>query len=103
EEGFQSAVVTHEIQALAEGPKLVNLTFRQNEGPKVRIKQIEFLGNTAMVDGTLRRRMKQNKQRNWHSWITGGGTYQQNKYEEDAQRLTDFYRDSGDVTAPGSD
>ncbi len=99
EEGFQSGEVTHEIQPLADGPKLVNLTFRLNEGPKVRIEHIEFLGNTAMSDGALRKHMKQNKQRNWHSWLTGGGTYQQNKYEEDAQRLTDFYRDNGYILA----
>ena len=99
DEGFQSAEVTHELQSLADGPKLVNLTFRLNEGPKVRIQRVEFIGNTAMSDRALRKRMKQNKSRRWFSFLTGGGTYQQNKYEEDAQRLTDFYRDRGYILA----
>ena len=35
------------------GPKLVHLTFTIDEGPKVKITQIEFVGNQAISDGTL--------------------------------------------------
>jgi outer membrane protein insertion porin family len=99
EKGFQSAEVTHQIQPLPEGPKLVNLTFHENEGPQVRIRQIEFIGNKAISSGALRGHMKENKQKGWLSFLTGKGTYQENKYEEDAQRVTEYYRDKGYITA----
>ena len=69
------------------------------EGPVVKIRRIDFVGNTAMSDGSLRRRMKQNKSRKWYSFISGSGTYQETKFEEDAQRLTDYYRDRGYINA----
>src|SRR5204863_2924804 len=37
EKGFQFATVTHEIQDMPGGPKLVHLTFHMDEGPKVKI------------------------------------------------------------------
>src|SRR5262249_19855550 len=48
EKGFQFANVTHEIQPMAGGPKLVHLTFHLDEGPKVKIRSIEFIGNKAI-------------------------------------------------------
>ena len=35
------------------GPKLVHLTFKMDEGPKVKIRAIDFVGNKAISDGTL--------------------------------------------------
>ena len=58
-----------------------------NEGPKVQVEEIDFVGNTAKSDGTLRRQMKNTKERWWLSWMTGRGTYKPEEYEEDAERL----------------
>ena len=44
-EGHQFAEVKPEIKEVEGGPKLVNVTFHINEGPKVRIREIEFVGN----------------------------------------------------------
>jgi outer membrane protein insertion porin family len=99
EKGFQFATVTHEITELAGGPKLVNLTFRMDEGPKVKIRKIEFVGNEAIGDRSLRRRMKENRQQWFLSFITGRGTYQEGKFDEDAERVTEYYRDRGYVRA----
>jgi outer membrane protein insertion porin family len=99
EKGFQSAEVTHEVKALPEGPKLIHLTFHMNDGPKVRIRRVEFVGNTAIDDGPLRRQMKNNRGKRWWLFFSGGGTYQEAKYEEDAQRVTDYYRYRGYITA----
>jgi outer membrane protein insertion porin family len=99
EKGFQGAEVTHEIQEAAGGPKLVNVTFHLNEGPKVKIAQVDFTGNTAVNDGTLRRQMKENRQHWWLSWITGRGTYQEGKFEEDAERVLEYYREHGYIRA----
>lgn len=99
EKGFQSAEVTHEIQPAPGGPKLVNVTFHMSEGPKVKIRRVEFVGNEAVGDGTLRRRMKENRAHWWLSWITGRGTYQESKFEEDAERVLEYYRDRGYIRA----
>jgi outer membrane protein assembly factor BamA len=99
EKGFQRASVTHEIQEVEGGPKLVHLTFHMDEGPKVKIQKVEFIGNQAISDSKLRKQMKENKEHYWLSWITGRGTYQENKFEEDAERVTEFYRDNGYVKA----
>ena len=48
---------------LPGGPKLVHLTFNMDEGPKVKIRKIDFVGNKAISDGTLKRQMKENKER----------------------------------------
>ena len=99
EKGFQFATVTHEIKELPGGPKLVHLTFNMDEGPKVKIRNIEFTGNTAISDRALKRHMKQNKELWMLSFLTGRGTFQENKFDEDAERVTEYYRDKGYVKA----
>ncbi len=99
EKGFQFANVTHEIKDMPGGPKLVHLTFKMDEGPKVKIRRVDFVGNEAMSDRALKRHMKQNRSTHWLSFITGRGTYQEAKFDEDAERVTEFYRDNGYVKA----
>jgi outer membrane protein insertion porin family len=94
-EGFQFSNVTHEVKELPGGPKLVHLTFNLSEGPKVKIRNIDFLGNEAISDGTLKRRMKENKETWFLSFISGRGTYKQNLFEQDAERVLEYYRDRG--------
>jgi outer membrane protein insertion porin family len=99
EKGFQFAEVKPEIEELAGGPKLVRLTFHMDDGPKVQIKNIDFMGNRALSDRTLQGAMKQNKERWTWSWITGRGTFQENLFEEDAQRIIETYREKGYIFA----
>jgi hypothetical protein len=53
EKGFQFAEVKPVIEELDGGPKLVRLTFHMDDGPKVQIKNIDFLGNEEVSDGDL--------------------------------------------------
>jgi outer membrane protein insertion porin family len=99
EKGFQSAEVTHEITAIAGGPKQVNVTFQMSEGPKVKIRNIEFVGNAAASDRALTKRMKNNKEQWFLSWLNGRGTYQEAKFEEDADRVMQWYLDRGYIQA----
>ena len=52
-----------------------------------------------MSDGTLKRKMKGTKERWWLSWISGRGTYQPAKFEEDAVSIMGHYRDKGYIAA----
>ncbi|MGE5813533.1 MAG: outer membrane protein assembly factor BamA, partial [Acidobacteriota bacterium] len=99
EKGYLYATVTPEIKPVAGGPKLVHLTFNIDEGPKVKIKDVEFVGNKAFSDGKLEGKMKENKSKGFFGFITGGGTYKEDKFEEDAQKVVDFYRDHGYIAA----
>jgi outer membrane protein insertion porin family len=99
EQGFQYATVTTEVKELQGGPKLVHLTFRIDEGPKVKIKEVIFDGNTQVSDLSLGRQMKNNKAPGMFSFILGRGTYQETKFEEDAQIITSYYRDRGYISS----
>ena len=99
EEGYQNAVVAHELRELPGGPKLVHLAFTIQDGPKVKIRQIEFDGNKAISDGKLRKQMKENKQPGFFSFFQGGSTYHEEKFAEDAERVVAYYRDRGYITA----
>ena len=97
EKGYDYGEVSHEIREVAGGPKQVNLVFNITDGPKVKVREIDFVGNRAISDGTLKGKMKSTKEHWWLSFITGRGTYQETKFEEDAQRVIDHYRDEGYV------
>ena len=99
EKGFQNAEVTTSIMELPGGPKLIHLSFNMSEGPKVKIRKIDFTGNSAASDRSLRRRMKDNKQQWFLSFITGRGTYSETKFAEDADRVMQWYLDRGYINA----
>ena len=99
EKGHQFAEVSSKTEELPGGPKLVRVMFDVNEGPKVKVREIEFVGNQEVSDGSLKRRMKETKEHWFLSWITGRGTYQATKFEEDAEKVEEFYRENGYIQA----
>ena len=99
EKGYQFAEVSHEITAIAGGPKIVQLTFTIDQGPKVRVADISFVGNDKMSDRSLKRQMKNTKEPWLFSFITGRGTYKPFGYEQDAVALEAHYRNNGYLAA----
>ena len=101
EKGFTNADITHKTTAVAGGPKLVNVTFTIGEGPKLRIRSIDFIGNQAFGDGTLARKMKDNKAKKGLIFMTlfRSATYKEDKYEDDAEKVAAYYREKGYVRA----
>ena len=98
-EGFTEADVSHSVTELAGGPKLVNVTFKIDEGPQIKIRDIEFVGNVAKSDRTLQRRMKSNKTPGFFGFILRGGTYHEALFESDADLIQAYYRKEGYVQA----
>jgi outer membrane protein insertion porin family len=99
EKGHQFADVRSRHEELPGGPKLVRVVFEATEGPKVKVRDIEFVGNSEVSDGALKKRMKETKEHWFLSWITGRGTYQEAKFEEDAEKVEEFYREKGYIQA----
>ena len=101
DKGFQHATATHELKAMPGGGKLVQLVFNLNEGPKVRIRRVTFAGNSQVGARTLARRLKDNRPKPW--WLPGfatsRGAYFETKFEADADRLVEHYRNRGYVSA----
>ena len=97
--GYMFAEVDTTVEPVAGGPNLVKLTFQMDEGPKVQVEEIDFIGNVEMTDGSLKRRMQNVKERYWLSFLTGRGAYKPEEYEEDAERVEAYYRDEGYITA----
>jgi outer membrane protein insertion porin family len=96
EKGFTNAEVSHRITPVAGGPKLINVTFLVGEGPKLKIRDVEFVGNEAISDGTLQKKIKENKPKNpFYGWISGGGTYKESMFEEDAAKVVEYYHNRG--------
>jgi outer membrane protein insertion porin family len=95
ERGYNDATVEVEKAPMPGGPKLLHLTFDIKQGPKFRLTEVIFDGNKAINGKTLGKQLKSNKPHNWLSFITGSGQYQESKFEEDAQRVTDYYSDHG--------
>ncbi len=99
EKGYEYATVKPRIQEMPGGPKLVHLSFVIDQGPKVKIRKIEFVGNKAFSDGKLQGQMKDNRSEWFFSFISGRGTYQEAKFADDAEKIIEFYRDHGYIAA----
>jgi outer membrane protein insertion porin family len=70
------------------------VTFEIVEAPKVRIKNVVFENAEAFRQRKLRRVVKT---RRWwmFSWITGSGRFKDDQFEEDKEKLREFYADKG--------
>ncbi len=99
EKGYEFAEVTPTVEALPAGPKVVKVVFDIKEGPQVKVRTINFDGNVEVSDGALGRQMKGTKAHGWLSFITGKGKYQEAKFEEDAEKIVEYYRNKGYIAA----
>ena len=69
-------------------------TFEIHESPKVKITEVDFVGATAFQQKKLRKLIKTRK--HWmFSWLTGSGYLKDEQFEEDKEKLAEFYRDNG--------
>ncbi len=74
-----------------------------DEGPRLRIARVEFVGNNEFSSRKLRRGIE--TRRRWFmSWLTGSGRFDENKLQDDIQRLRQLYQSEGylDVSIPES-
>ena len=71
-----------------------SVTFQVSETIKQKITNIEFVGAAAFKQKELRHQLK--TVRHWmFSWLTGSGVFKQDDFDEDRDKLVDFYRNHG--------
>jgi outer membrane protein insertion porin family len=98
---FATVKVDHKVI----GGAGMQVSFVVEDGPKAKIKSVDFVGNEVFDDGDLRGKMKKLKHPGFKNmtWLMGKSTYTEEKWEDpaegDRQRLEKHYLDHGYVTA----
>ncbi len=91
--GYQQAKVEYD-PSITETAGRATVTFRIEESRKIRIKDVIFEGATAFKQRKLRKEIK--TRRRWmFSWLTGSGVLKEEQFEDDRERLAEFYREEG--------
>ena len=91
--GYPATKVDY-VRSIDEQAGRATATFKVEEAPKIRIEDVIFEGATAFKQSKLRKVIKT---RQWwmFSWLTGSGSYKEDQFEEDRDKLADFYRNEG--------
>ena len=91
--GYPSTTVRAFSSVIEESGR-ATATFEVTESPKVKIVRVDFVGATAFSQKKLRKVIKTRKR--WmFSWLTGSGVLKDEQFEEDREKLLEFYRDNG--------
>lgn len=97
-EGYYLAGVEHEIETLTGNAVAVH--FNVDEGKKLRLIEINFVGNTALTDEELQRGMR-TKVWKWYShasrFLDRSGTYSEPVFQQDLRGVEQKYADRGHV------
>lgn len=75
-----------------------DIEFHIEEGDKIKIVEIAFLGNSAYTDEDLRDEM-QTSEKGFFTWLTGSGEMNKEDLSQDVARLTAFYHNTGYMRA----
>src|SRR6185369_3510514 len=97
EKGHQDAT----IEATTEDvpPNSIALTFKVNEGPKVRIESIKIEGNKVFSDSQIKKAMKLIKESSMMTVFNSKDTYFDLKLQDDITRIRMLYAEHGYVRA----
>jgi outer membrane protein insertion porin family len=97
EKGLQAAKIDAEVAR--KGKNEIDLTFRIDEGPKVRVGEIVFEGRSKIPESALREAMKDNKKHGVLSWIGGKDVFKQNKVPDDVELIKKKFQENGYMEA----
>ncbi len=93
-EGYYNTKVT--INTIVDTTTInqVNMVLAIDKGTKVKIDEIDFVGNTKISDKTLRKAMKNTKQRKL-TRIFKASKFIKDKYKTDLEKVIDTYKEKG--------
>lgn len=97
EKGLQAAKV--EVETSKKAKSEVEVLFKIDEGPKVRVGEVEFIGKPKLPQSTLREAMKSNKPHGILTWVTGKDVYKENKIQEEIGLIKAKFQEYGYMEA----
>jgi outer membrane protein insertion porin family len=95
-QGYYLAEVDYEIETLS--PASVGIHFIVTENEKLKLRDIQFIGNEAFSDRELREGFQTKKWRFWSyasSWFDRSGTYSEPLFIQDLRSVEKKYTDAG--------
>jgi outer membrane protein insertion porin family len=95
-EGFYLAEVSYGIEPLGEASVAIN--FDVDEGDKLKLRTINFVGNEQFSDRELRTGFQTRVWRFWSlatSWFDHSGTYSEPLFVQDLRKVEKLYTDAG--------
>lgn len=98
EKGHLLVGVDFELQPEPKAPQSARLVFKIDEKEKVRVKRVAFMGNKHIKDDELKAFMM-TQEGGYFSFLSGGGTFKQEIFDEDVKRLSLIYLNKGYVQA----
>ncbi|HEX3719862.1 MAG TPA: outer membrane protein assembly factor BamA [Verrucomicrobiae bacterium] len=91
--GYQKTTVIAEPPVIDEAAGRGSVTFEIHETPKIKIKDVIFV-NTTLPQKQLRKVLK--TRRHWmFSWLTGSGVLKEDDFDEDKDKLTEYFQNKG--------
>lgn len=91
--GYQKTTVKS-VPSIDPNSGRASVTFEITEAPKVRLVDVEFNGAQAFEQKKLRKTLKTRRWWMW-SWLTGSGVLKDEQFEDDKDKLTEFYQAAG--------
>jgi outer membrane protein insertion porin family len=91
--GYQKTTVTADSPVIDEAAGRGTVTFVIHETPRIKIKDIVFV-NATLPQKQLRKVFK--TRRRWmFSWLTGSGVLKEDDFDEDQDKLVEYYQNKG--------
>ncbi|MBE3129873.1 MAG: outer membrane protein assembly factor BamA [Acidobacteria bacterium] len=97
EKGLLASKIDTEI--VKQGKNEVDVLIKIDEGPKVRVGDVVFEGNTKLLPSSLKWSMKDNRPHSLFNWILGKDVYKQNKLTDDVDLIKKKYQENGYMEA----
>jgi outer membrane protein insertion porin family len=97
EKGLGAAVV--EVVTEKKGKNEVDISFKIDEGPKVRIGEIVFAGKPKLPENVLKEAVSENMPHSLFSWVQGKDVFKQNKLVDDVASIKKTYQENGYMEA----
>ena len=94
EKGFIKCEVTPEVQKDTIINKAIIVNFAVDRGPRVRIKDINFIGNEDVSDFKLARSMKKTKSNKFYNFFSSK-KFNEKEYPGDKKKLIDAMNEAG--------
>ena len=100
QKGYYNVKISEKIETLPKNE--VSLVYEIDEGKKVYITKIEFIGNTKFDDDDLKDIME-TSEKNILTWFTRAGVLDKKMLEFDLHKVASFYHNQGYIKAKTGD